>query len=465
MAFFLGNTDQVMVLAREAADQDAVIQVLWSYDRPIKISQVRAFHQRLCAGPLSRRITRKRLPIGRDRWRWQNGLEQNLTIGTDVLSSSQMTAWMDDEVERPLDPFEGPGWRLSCQCFDNGKTIAALTISHCIADGANTLRAVDSAVTNHVAIRQSREHPEEASLLQELKQILQDCWDCIRTLPSLAVLGMRGMVKLIPSSIVRKSSRPYPSVREQVQRTKHDAFTRLTTLSVSIPMEDWHEACRRTRSTTLSLIIRIIGSIALDNSRYRHDRLSLMIPMGSKSQESEDAANTVRLARIAVPTHLFVGDDLRELRKLLNAALVKARREPDFYESVLPVVPFIPMALFKRLYNAVTQQELDLPISVSHMGVLPDSVLSLDGLPADDFCCRGVDRFPRTGELERRGGVLTILSTEVDGRMILNFISHQVGRDNSWRTLRDLALRTITKLQMSCSIFPRDSDSSIQPQP
>ena len=451
---FLNNTDQVMVLAREAAGQDAVMQTLWSYDRPIVRSQLAAVYRQLCHGPLARSIIRRRLPIGRDIWSTAVQGDEQLTIGHSLLASELMNSWMDEEVERALDPFEGPGWRLSCQTFDNGKTLVALTISHCIADGATNWRAIHAAIVDHQAAVNPEQIVSEPSLMREILQILQDIRVLIQALPNLVATG----VSAVLDRWRRRTRHPFkastPIPKRSREGFRNEAPTRLTSFSVSIAWDDWLSARQRSRSDTLSLVVAIAGSLARSLSRTRDGFATFFIPVNARASEASNVANNVRIAKTVLPLDL-IQPDLSLLRRRLFQSLIDSRRKPDFYASFLPLVPLIPQPLFRWAYHALTRQATDLPISVSHMGELSELILAIDGTPADDFCFRGVDRLPRSNALALRGGVLTLLSARIHNRLHLNFVSHQPDQDNSIERLRSQIHKCLNCRGIPYTIFPR----------
>ena len=451
---FLNNTDQVMVLAREAAGQDAVIQVLWSYDRPIVRSQLAAVYRQLCHGPLARSIIRRRLPIGRDIWSTAVQGDEQLTIGHSLLASELMNSWMDEEVDRPLDPFDGPAWRLSCQSFDNGKTLVALTISHCIADGGTAIRAVLTAIANHQAAVNPEQIVSETSLMREILQFLQDSWALIQALPQLAASAVSSAIKWWPQRTRHQFRQSTPFSKRSREGFRKKTPTRLTSFSVSIAWEDWLSARKSSRTDTLSLVVAIAGSLAKNLSRTRDGFATFFIPVNPRISEASNAANNVHLAKTVLPIDL-IQPDLSLLRRRLSRSLIDSRRKPDFYASLLPLVPLIPQPLFRWAYHALTRQSSDLPISVSHMGELSEQILAIDGTPADDICFRGVDRRPRSDALALRGGVLTLLSARIHDRLHLNFVSHQPDQDNSIERLRSQIHKCLNCRGIPYTIFPR----------
>lgn len=143
----------------------------------------------------------------------------------------------------------------------------------------------------------------------------------------------------------------------------------------------------------------------------------MLVPVSERADSDLDG-NLVALAHIRVPTP-GPDSDLTDIRSAVRTGITDARSEPDAMVSLLPLVPFVPRRAIGSLTNRAFGFGSDLPVSVSNMGVLPDSIRYADGTPAEVLLFRGVDRNVSTASLVRRNGVLSVFSGAIDDQWTL----------------------------------------------
>jgi hypothetical protein len=95
---------------------------------------------------------------------------------------------------------------------------------------------------------------------------------------------------------------------------------------------------------------------------------------------------------------------------------------------------------------------IDLPVSVSNFGDLPAELSRVDGTAAERFSFRGVDRNVTHETLERRGGILTVTSGRIDGKLSITVISYQPGIQNSQSGLRQVIAQTLAEFGLTGEI-------------
>ena len=125
---------------------------------------------------------------------------------------------------------------------------------------------------------------------------------------------------------------------------------------------------------------------------------------------------------------------------------------PDEMVELLPLIPFVPKRGIARMVNVAFGFTTDLPTSVSNLGDLPADLMRVDGTPAQYMCFRGVDRQVSRDTLDRRGGILTVASGRVSGKVVISVISYQPGQDNTQGGLRKVIAETLAEFGLSGEI-------------
>ena len=80
---------------------------------------------------------------------------------------------------------------------------------------------------------------------------------------------------------------------------------------------------------------------------------------------------------------------------------------------------------------------------------MPDDLLRVDGTVAERFYFRGVDRNLSSDVLDKRGGLMTVASMRLGGKVILPVMSGQPGADNSRARLRAVITQTLAEFELS----------------
>ncbi len=127
---FVSFADQWLYLAHVAGGQQAVMQVLWRYLRPVDLDVLTRFRDNLAHGHLARLIRPALLPFGRHQWVSAPPPPAPL-VAEAPLAPEAMQAWVDAQVELQLDPVRGPAWTFTVQTFTDGSTLGSLVVSHC----------------------------------------------------------------------------------------------------------------------------------------------------------------------------------------------------------------------------------------------------------------------------------------------------------------------------------------------
>ena len=403
-----------MYLAHSVGNQQAVMQSLWRYHRPVDLEALTRFHHHLEHSPLARLLQPALLPIGRPRWVRAPDTSSALTISTETLPAEMMQAWADAQIELPMDPVQGPGWTFTVQPFRDGSTVVSLVISHCIADGTAAVSAIIEAARGQR--RPPAYSPKSApqplvSMTNELLRFIKDIS---------ASLGALGQLMRTARNI---KTAPAAS---PVATTGRDQAITFPSVFVRIPTSVWDEKASSLGVTRFTLLAAMTAAFAVALGRIRDHHATLFIPVNRRDKQVDSDANCVSLATLKVPVDELNGN-LHEFQRHLQATVQKTRSTTDTIAALLPLVPFIPKRAFVAASQLAFRALADLPVTCSHMGDIPIDVLRIDGAAADLFCFRGMDRQVTVRSIEERQGVASLATGAIPGYILLNFIAYQPG--------------------------------------
>lgn len=436
--------DQAMFLALRGADQAAVMQALWIYDRPVDCDGIIRFHHNLYDGLLGRQIEPSALPFGRHRWVSASPAQDNLSISDHSRPRAELFDWADEQVALPMDPEWGPAWRISVQPFDDGSSVVALTISHCIVDGAG---AVLSCIEAFHGASRGLNYPAPGSrrrwraVREDLRQFARDLPEAGRTL--------RRFVK-VAFGRRKELTRPKPVANPVAEGND---LAHVPSASIFIDIGQWDTKAESLGGNYFSFVAGFAGRIAenLGRTRKADGAVTLMIPVNDRGDFNDTGGNVVSIANFSFDPRV-VDSDLTGPRNGIREALKKAREVPDEMVELLPLIPFVPKRGIARMANAAFGFTTDLPVSVSNLGDLPADIMMADGTQASYLCFRGVDRQVSTQTLDSRGGLLTLAAGRISGKVVITVISYQPGRDNTQADLREVIAHTLGEFGLAGEI-------------
>jgi hypothetical protein len=439
--------DQAVFLAYAAAGHHAVIQLLWQYGSAVDVDGLQRFRANLEHGLLARLVQPAVLPMGRHRWVRVAPTHATLLVDAPPIPPQALRAWADAQVELPLDPALGPGWRLTVQPLTDGATAVSLVVSHCLSDGTATMLAVCDAVEGRrIALPFSAPTPGRyaARALGELRQGARDLPAALRALPPLAGAAWRAMSRRMPKS--RRAADGAPPAMEPVHTVALPSVSFRTEAAVL------KAAARRRGVHRLTLLAALSAHFAVRLGRVHDGTVTLLIPVNLREGRSDLGANRVALATVTVRVETLY-EPLGALQETLNDAVAQAKHGAVHAAALLPLVPFIPRRLVATLGDLAFNAPTDRPVTCSHMGALPDAAVRIDGSAAAWVGFRGVDRQVSAGNLARRGGVATLLSGVLRDQLLLNFIAYEPGRVTEAEQLRQLVVELLVDVDLPDAVM------------
>ncbi|MFM9035015.1 MAG: hypothetical protein ACKOQ4_12170 [Mycobacterium sp.] len=424
----LSFNDQGLFLTFRATDQESIMQAAWIYEHPLDYDGLRRFHDNFGYGVAGRRIERSVLPFGRHRWVSSPGPAMGLETSP-PRDRSELTDWLDERAQLPVDPEWGPGWRIGVLPMTDGSTAVTLTGSHGLGDGIAAAIQIVQAV---LGIRTDLGYPPPHSRTRS-RAVIADLRQAMRDLPE----TLRALIALVKLLGGRQKQKP-PAVAAAPAAGDPHENVMLPSVFATLDLAEWDAAAARLGGNGHSLLAGFAARLARRLGRVDPDdgSVTLLIPISERDSLQDDRANAVTMARTKVDPD-GIERDLATARSAMREGVERARREPDQLAELTALVPWVPRRAAKGLADAAFGFTADLPVFCSNVGDLPPDMLRADGTEAEYLFIRGIDRRVTRGALERRSGLLTVMAGRVAGRVVMSVISYQPGGVNTKAHLRD----------------------------
>lgn len=436
----LSFTDQLLFLGQRATGQELVMQCVWVYEHPVDLDGIRRLHENVGYGLYGRLIERSPLPFGRHRWVSAPGAKSSLDIVETPVPREELSDWIDERAQLPIDPETGPSWHLGVLPMTDGSTAVSMVGSHCLADGfGGLLTIVDGIIGNRrdLGYPPPRSRPTLQAATADLKETVRGLPEVARTLVRVGKQAVRRRHE------IKRSTGPRAAVAAE-NMTENVVVPAIT---IYIDVDDWDVRANALNGTSHSLVAAFAAKLAERLERHRPDGgVTLHIPISDRVAD-DTRANAASIATVVIdPTS--VTTDLSAARREIKRALTTMREEPDENLELLPLTPFIPKRAVKRGSDVVFNFA-DMPVSCSILGDIDSIVARADGTESEYVMLRGVDRQVSRGYLEHRGGMLTVLAGRICGKVSITVVAYQSGEENSKPRLRELAAKVLAEFELT----------------
>jgi hypothetical protein len=438
----LSFTDQLLFLGQRATGQELVMQVVWVYEHAVDFDELRRVHQNVGYGLLGRRIERSPLPFGRHRWVSSLGPRSELDIAECARPRAELSDWVDERAQLPVDPEWGPGWHLSVLPMTDGSTAISLVVSHCLSDGIGGVMTVVDAIkgnTRDLGYPPPRSRTRLRGIATDLRLTVQSVPEVARTLFTAAKQGYRRRHEIARSS----GSRPATTGGDGADRP-----VVMPAITIYVDIDHWDACANALGGNSYSLVAGYAGKLAqrMDRRRAGDGAVTLQIPISDRT-EDDTRANAVSLATARFdPTQ--VTEDLSDVRAAIKQGLNTLREMPDETLELLPLTPFLPKRAVQRASDVVFEFG-DFPVSCSNLGEVDPILARADGTDAEYVMLRGVDRHVTRQFLETRRGLLTVLAGRIVGNISITVVAYEIGKENSKPRLRELAASALTEFGLT----------------
>jgi hypothetical protein len=421
-------TDQLLFLGQRATGQELAMQAVWVYDRAVDLDGVKRFHDNFGYGLFGRLIEPSPLPFGRHRWVSSLGPAGPLDIAETTRPRTQLSDWVDERVQLPIDPQWGPGWHLGVLPMSDGSTAVSLVMSHCLSDGLGAIQTIVDAIKGN---RRDLGYRAPGSRSRR-RAIAEDMRDTGRAVPEVA--------KTVVTAGRQAMGRRHEIIRggRRTAAAAPDRAVVAPAITIYIDLDHWDDRAQALNGASHSLVAAFAAKFAERTGRRRADDgvVTLHVPISDRVPDDTRAnAASVATARLA-PEH--ISSDLSGARTAIKEALKELREHPDPQLELLPLTPFIPRWAVKRGADVVFGFS-DLPVSLSNLGDVDPVMARVDGTDADCVMLRGVDRHVTQRYLEHRGGLLTVLAGRIGGKVSITVVAYRPGEENTKPRLRQMA--------------------------
>ncbi|BBZ67046.1 hypothetical protein MINS_24750 [Mycolicibacterium insubricum] len=421
MSVRLGYLDQAAHLSMRATGRRQLVQLGWLYRRPVDPEGIARFHRNFGRGLAGRRIERSPLPFGRHRWVAAPD-PAPLKFSEIVRPGEELGDWFDERSQIPVDPEHGPGWHMAVQPFSAGATAVTVVGSHCLLDGVAVLTAAAHAADDRAEPMDWPPPRSRSPVRAVLADLAQTCRD-IPDLVAAARAGLRGI-----------GGEPGDRTGVVVEAADGDRLVRVPALNVFVSARAWDEVAARFGGNGYSLLAGLAAELGRRMRRCGDGRAAELLIALSERTVGDTRANALRMATVRVDP-ATVTTDLTATRTAIRAAVADARTTGDGMFAMLPLAPFVPLRVARRLGAAMFGSQ---PISCSNLGELDPAVCRPDGTPADSLFLRPVDQNVREHEITTGGGQLVVVAGRVGGVVTIGIVGYTPGGDNTRAGLRAL---------------------------
>lgn len=429
----LDLTDQLVFLGEKATGTTSLLQCVWTYDRAIDMDGLRRFHHHLLRGRLSRHVERSPLPFGRHRW-----VSPTDAPAIEIASArtrEEFGAWLHEQSNTPLDYEHGPAWHLAVLPFTDGGTGLSLVISHGLADGVGLCTALADAASGR---DDSINWPATKSR-RRWRALRQDARQTVRDTPAVgrAIAAAARMAR----SARPEASAPFSGSDEQID---------IPAATVFIDMDSWDARARALGGTSNSLLAGFAAKFAQRVGRVTAGEglATLSMPVNER-KDGDTRANAVGNADLTVDP-AKVTSDLREVRAAVKAALIQVQDVPDERFALLPLVPFLPKRLVKRLVGVAGGGTTN--VCSSNLGDVAVATNRPDGTDADHFSMRSLYPHVTRATMHRAAGVLAMLSGRVNGQVFVSVLAYDPARPGSNQQLQEAIFSTLADFSLTATL-------------
>lgn len=435
----LDLADQVVYQGERATGATNLLQCVWTYHRAVDMDGLQRFHDHLLRGRLSRHVERSPLPFGRHRW-----VSPSDAPAIEIAPPrprEQFGDWLREQTRIRLDYEHGPAWHLAVLPFTDGGTGLSLIISHALADGVGLTSALADAASGRddsIVWPAAKSRRRWRALREDSRQSARDLPSVGRAIKAGTRMARRARRDAVVSAPVYT---PTSAPNEQIE---------LPAATVFVDIDEWDAVARALGGTPNSLLAGLAAKLAQRVGRVTPGEglANLAVPINERV-DGDTRANAVGNADVTVdPTK--VTSDLREVRAAVKQALIRAQGTPDERFALLPVVPFLPKRVIRKLVSVAAGGTT--AVCSSNLGDVATATNRPDGTEADSFSMRSL--YPRVtrGMMDRAGGLMGLLSGRVNGQVFVSVLAYDPARPGSVAELQEAIFSTLADFSLTPTV-------------
>ncbi|MDX1872582.1 hypothetical protein SBI67_10655 [Mycolicibacterium sp. 120266] len=430
--------DQASYTALRALGRGPVIQFTWIYDRGVDLDGLRRLARNLDRTMLGRRVERSPLPFGRHRWVAGPG-----PADIEVMAATQPRAdvwkWVAARSAVPVDPEWGPVWHLAVQPLAEGGDAVSLVVSHTVSDAGGIIGSIADAVDGR-----SRDlgYPPPRSRRRG-SALRQDLGATIRTLGQVPA-AIVGAVR-----VAREQQPGSAGAAPAVSPAPTDEIADVPMLAVRTDLPEFDRVAAALGGTRNVLFAAVAARLGHRMGRVdAGGRAMLSFPVSERT-DGDVTGNALNTITVLADPEAVLGD-LGGLRRDLKQALVRMADTRATMAAPLPLTPFVPRLLVRRVEKMVLK--MGQPIGCSNIGELPPAVNRPDGTDADYFDARMTEPGVTAAEFAERGGHLWLAVAFLRDRMSLSVASWRAAGPNSAVALADTVRATFADFGLTAAV-------------
>jgi hypothetical protein len=437
-----------------AIGRKLVIQVVWVYEHAIDLDGVRLFNRNLGYGLLGRRIERSPLPFARLRWVCDRG-PSDIDIAECARPRAELTDWADERSHLPTDPECGPGWHIGVLPLTDGSTAISLVTSHYLIDGFGLTLTIAEAVLRSNTCDLGYPPPHSRT---RLRAVVQDARQTAQDAPEVA----RALVAAAKQARRRDGNAQSPASRPvALGGDDGDDAVVVPVITIHVDVDDWDARAKALGGTSDTLVAGLAAKLGdrLGRRRPGDGAVTLQLPMSNRAA-GDTRAIAVSFGRVSIDP-ARVTTDLRDARAAIKQALRTLQETPDESLQLLPLVPFTPKRVLKRIGDAAVADP-DLLVFCSNLRDLGPMVYALADTDAE-YATLTAHLFPlhlirvirqdvTRQQLEQAGGLLTLQSWRIGDKIGITVEAYQPGAENTKPALRELVARTLAEFDLTGDI-------------
>lgn len=361
-----------------------LIQFTWIYEHEVDLAVLRQFQANLGNGLLGRIVERSPSPFGRHRWvSWRP--PEELDVARQPRRRSEVTVWTDEVAALPIDFEFGPPWRLAVQSLVGGGAAVTLVVAHGVADGMALNLAVAEAVSGTsegLGYPRAKSRTRLRALLEDFRRTLRDLPQVLKALV-LAPLAAKDLPRL-----TRMRAGHETGLDRQVGRdgslALRGSLVKLPSVTGFVDTRHWDARAESLNGTSNPLLLGVAASLCKSLGWVDAEGLAcFMIPVNERTPGDTRGNALTGVQLIVDPA--AVSNDLRGIRSDVKEALSTISEARNRLLSPLPLTPFVPKFLARRLEGVVMKSA---NLTVSHFGDLDPAVNRPDGTDAEWFAAR-----------------------------------------------------------------------------
>jgi hypothetical protein len=356
-----------------------VLQLVWTFDRPLRRDALVAVNKHLAAGPLNRRVTRSGIPCARPNWVRSDTCPE-LVVDSTPIDAADVETWAEAGMNSaPLDPEHGQQWQLRGAPTEQGGYVLSLTALHLVSDGKAMVTAAVDAFAGRSGDQLTSTAPTGP------RRRVNDVVDSMTQIGSAA----RGVLRAVQAAR-RSGRRPQTASTGFARPPIHERapLARTSWSIVSVDSDVWAKIAGEHGGTPNSLFIAVISGV-LRSSGYAPLGRSVKvgIPVSHRG-EGDDRGNATAGVAVDLTDDPIPGGDLAGIRGECKAAFTRlgSGHRPAMIH-LQPLMWLLPTWLIVKVVSGGD----GMPDAVtSNLGTFSAELAEVDGVRASGVAFRGI---------------------------------------------------------------------------